>query len=67
LKKKYFDYSPELLGQLEEKYFDYNGVTPDCPDNQEKIHRLHRRLRRQLWLVTLGGSPPHTRANYQQR
>jgi hypothetical protein len=19
------------------KYFDYNGVTPDCPDNLEKI------------------------------
>jgi hypothetical protein len=25
-----------LRRQLEEKYFDYNGVSPDCPDNLEK-------------------------------
>jgi hypothetical protein len=23
--------------KLEEKYFDYNGVTPGCPDNPKKI------------------------------
>jgi hypothetical protein len=26
----------ELRRQLEEKYFDYNGVSPDCSDNPEK-------------------------------
>jgi hypothetical protein len=52
--------SQELRGQLKEKYFDYNGVTPDCPDNPKKIFRLfrlqHRWLRCQLWLITLEGS-----------
>jgi hypothetical protein len=23
--------------KLEQKYFNYNGVTPDCPDNPKKI------------------------------
>jgi hypothetical protein len=26
----------DSLGQLGEKYFDYNGVSPDCSDNPEK-------------------------------
>jgi hypothetical protein len=26
----------EQLGQLKEKYFNYNGVTSDCPDNSKK-------------------------------
>jgi hypothetical protein len=52
--------------------FDYNGVSPNCSDNSKKLFRLlrlqHRRLHlRQLRLVTLGGSPSRTRANYRQR
>jgi hypothetical protein len=33
---KYIGELRELPGQLEEKYFDYNGVSLDCPDNLEK-------------------------------
>jgi hypothetical protein len=66
----------ELFRQLKEKYFDYNGVMPDCSSTSEqitrrKIFRLlrlqHRRLHCQLRLNTLGGSPSRARANYRQR
>jgi hypothetical protein len=54
----------ESRGQLEGKYFDYNGVSPDCPNNpEEKVFRLLRLQDRRLRLATLGGSSPRTRAN----
>jgi hypothetical protein len=36
LSRKYIRQVTKLHGQLEEKYFDYNGVTPDCSDNSDK-------------------------------
>jgi hypothetical protein len=34
---KLFRQVTRLYRQLEEKYFDYNGMTPDCLDNLGKI------------------------------
>jgi hypothetical protein len=58
----------ELHGQLEGKYFDYNGVSPDCPNNpEEKVFPLLHLQDRRLWFATLGGSPSRAHANYRQR
>jgi hypothetical protein len=34
--KDYTGVLPALLGQLGEKYFDYNSVLPDCLNNPEE-------------------------------
>jgi hypothetical protein len=62
LRFKYIQQVIRLRGQLEEKYFDYNDVSPDSTDNPKKIFRLLRLQHRRPRLATLGGSPPRTRA-----